>query len=107
MEQLGDVLTTDGRTLDVWHVVGVCPLGSLLSAHLAPAMQISLAADQDERGRALRDIGNSLLHPVIQGQEGGAIGDIKDEDYTAGVTVVGLGNGSESILASSVPNLQL
>lgn len=34
MEELGDVLTTDGRTLDVWHVVGVCPLGSLLSAHL-------------------------------------------------------------------------
>ena len=49
----------------------------------------------------------SLLHPRVNGIEGVAISDVVSHDYALGTLVVAIRDGSEALLARSVPDLEL
>jgi hypothetical protein len=48
-----------------------------------------------------------LTHPVLYGLEGFTIVDSISKDYTHSTLVVGLSDGFETLLASSIPDLHL
>ena len=48
-----------------------------------------------------------LGHPVFDGGETVSVGDVVGDDDTVGALVVGGGDGLESFLSRSVPNLKL
>lgn len=49
----------------------------------------------------------NLGDPVANGFKRAAISDIIDEEDSLGTTEIGSGNGTEALLAGSVPNLEL
>ena len=49
----------------------------------------------------------NLFQPVLDVVKGLLFGAVVDQDYAHGAFVIGLGDGSESLLSSCVPNLKL
>ena len=48
-----------------------------------------------------------LVHPVLDGAEALAVGDVVSDNDTVSALVVAASDGLESLLAGSVPNLKL
>lgn len=79
------------------------------------ALEIALVTDEDEVHVIITVLGHpptrsekyllDLLHPVLDVVEGVSISDIVDKEDALSSTEVGDGDGSETILTGSIPNL--
>ena len=78
----------------------------LFHFHFPVLTQVGFGGYYDLLGSVLAIFGN-VLQPVLKVVKWGGIGDIEGDDESLRASIVGLGDGVEAFLASSVPNLQL
>lgn len=95
-------MTDEGRIL-VSQTRPFCYLGDSVLDHLLVG-QIALVANQ-QLVDTLRGITVNLGKPLLDVREGILVRDIIDDNDTMGTTVVGRGDGAETLLSSSVPLL--
>lgn len=82
----------------------------LLCGHLpvsARIDEVQFAADQCENGAVGLNVTLCLHHPQRYVLEAGVIRYVVDQQHANRVPVVGLGDRTEALLASSVPQLEL
>lgn len=84
----------------------LCELLALVGGDLAGLDHVALVADQDA-GDVVRGVLLDLVHPVLDGTEALAVGDIVGHDDAVRALVVARGDGLEALLSGGVPNLKL
>lgn len=67
---------------------------------------IALVSDQDA-GDVVGCVFLDLVHPVLNCTEALAVGDVVSHDDTVSTLVVARGNSLETLLTSSIPDLEL
>ena len=87
-------------------MVVLSKLLALIGGHLSGVGHIALIADEDA-GDVVGGVLLHLVHPVLNGAEALAVGDVVSHDDTVGTLVVAGGNSLETFLACGVPNLEL
>ena len=105
-ESLLDVLAVLGRCLKEAHVIVLSKLLTLIGGDLSGLGHVALVANQDA-GDVVGSVFLDLVHPVLYCAEALAIGDIVGHNDTVGTLVIAGGDSLETLLASSVPNLEL
>lgn len=94
-----------GRGLEEGKPVGVSELLSLFRGNDS-VRQVNLVGHQ-YFSNTLARMGVDLFQPIGDVVKSGFFSAVVDQDNAHGALVVGLGDGSEPLLAGSVPNLQL
>ena len=77
----------------------------MLLGHCSVILHITFIPDEN-LGDSFGRMGLNLLHPVSDIIKGLFVSAVIDEDDAHSSFVIGLSDGSESLLASCVPNLQ-
>ena len=106
LESLINILALLGRGLEESDTVVVGHLLALFEGDSSLGLQISLVSDQNASDVVLGVL-LDLAHPGVHGVEGVSVGDVIGHDDTVGSLVIGGGDGLESLLSGSVPDLQL
>ena len=78
---------------------------ALIRGDLSRVLHVALVADEDA-GDVVGGVFLDLVHPVFDGAEALAVGDVVGDDDAVGALVVAARDGFEALLASRVPDLQ-
>lgn len=89
---------------DLWNILAH-GLG-FRKLHLTNGVQITLVS-HDKDHHVGCGVAAHLVDPSLQVQKGGTFGDVVHNDNAICGSVVALGDGSESLLTSGIPNLKL
>ncbi len=79
---------------------------TLIGGYLSGIGHIALIADEDA-GDVVGGVLLDLVHPVLDGAEALAVGDVVSHDDTVCTLIIAGGDGLETFLACSVPDLEL
>ena len=79
-------------------------LPSLVGGDLSGVLHVGLVAHENSRD-VVRGVLLDLVHPVLDGGEALAVGDVVGDDDTVGALVVAAGDGLEALLACGVPQI--
>jgi hypothetical protein len=105
-ECLLDVLAVLGGCLKETNVVVLSKFLTLIGGYLSGIGHIALIADEDA-GDVVGGVLLDLVHPVLDGTEALAVGDVVSHDDTVSTLIIAGSDGLETLLASSVPDLEL
>ncbi len=105
-ESLLDIFAVLSGGLKETNVIVLSELLSFIGGDLTSVGHIALVADKDA-GDVVRCMLLDLIHPVLNGTEALAVGDVVGHNDTVCALVVAARYGLEALLASSVPNLKL
>lgn len=105
-ESLFDVGGIFGRGLDERDLERVSQALARFGGDGSFVDKIALVADQEFLYSATSK-GIDFLQPLLDVVEGLLVGDVVHDDDAVGASVVAAGDGAETLLASSVPNLEL
>ena len=105
-ESLLDVLAVFGRGLEESDVVVLSKFLTLIGGYLSGIGHIALIADKNA-GDIVRSVFLDLVHPVLDGTEALAVGDVVSHDDTVSTLIIAGSDSLETLLACSVPDLEL
>ena len=105
-ECLLDVLAVLCGCLKETNVVVLSKFLTLIGGYLSGIGNIALIADEDA-GDVVGGVLLDLVHPVLDGAEALAVGDVVSHDDTVCTLIIAGGDGLETFLACSVPDLEL
>lgn len=105
-ECLLDVLAVLSGCLKEAHVVVLSKFLALIGGHLSGIGHIALIADEDA-GDVVGGVLLHLVHPVLNGAEALAVGDVVSHDDTVRTLIIARSDSLETFLACCVPDLQL
>ena len=105
-ESLLDIVGVLGRGLDVGDLHAVGKLLGDGGVDDALVDEVGLVADE-ELVDVLAGVAVDLAEPLLDVVEGLHVGAVKDEDDALGPAVVAAGDGAETLLAGSIPDLEL
>lgn len=100
------ILRTLGRCLQKLDAIRIRQRFSLLKCDHLLTLQVTLVPDQ-QTGDSLRGVFVDLIHPVSHVVETLAVSDVVCDYDPVGATIIGGGDGSETLLTGCVPDLQL
>jgi len=105
-ERLFDVCAAFCRSLKEGNAERVCKVLCRFLVHLALVLQVALVADK-QLVHVLTRIALDFTQPLLHVREGRGIRDVVHNNDAVRSTIIGRGDCTETLLASSVPDLEL